>query len=61
VFGKARIDQYFERNRCPENDRLCGEAVWLTQNMLLGPRSDMDDVFNAVEKIHAHGAAIAAA
>lgn len=61
VFGKARIDEYFEQNQCPENDRLCDEAVWLTQNMLLGPRSDMDDIVNAVEKIHAHAAAIAAA
>ena len=28
-----------ERNRCPANDRLCEEAVWFTQTMLLGPRA----------------------
>ena len=35
--AKARLDAWRERNRCPENDRLCAEAVWLTQTMLLGP------------------------
>jgi hypothetical protein len=35
------------------NDRLCNEeAVWITQNMLLGPKSDMDDIATAIEKIH---------
>lgn len=40
-----------ERNQCPENDRLCREAVWFTQNMLLGPKEDMDQIAEAIEKI----------
>jgi dTDP-4-amino-4,6-dideoxygalactose transaminase len=40
-----------ERNRCPANDRLCGEAVWFTQTMLLGPRSSMDRIAGAIRKI----------
>jgi len=45
--------KYMERNQCPENDRLCNEeAVWFTQNMLLGPQSDMDDIVRSIEKIH---------
>lgn len=48
-------DKYMERNQCPENDRLCNEeAVWFTQNMLLGPKSDMDDIAMAIEKIHSN-------
>lgn len=48
-------DKYMERNQCPANDRLCNEeAVWFTQNMLLGPKSDMDDIAMAIEKIHTH-------
>jgi perosamine synthetase len=45
-----------DRNRCPQNDRLCSEAVWLTQTMLLGPRRDMDDIADAVLKVRAHAA-----
>jgi len=52
VYSKERIDAYFEAIACPENDRLCSEAVWFGQTMLLGPQSDMDDIANAIEKIH---------
>ena len=45
-----------DRNRCPENDRLCSEAVWLTQTMLLGPRRDMDDIADAVLRVRTHAA-----
>jgi dTDP-4-amino-4,6-dideoxygalactose transaminase len=45
-----------DRNQCPQNDRLCTEAVWLTQTMLLGPRRDMDDIADAVLKVRAHAA-----
>ncbi|MBM4019787.1 MAG: DegT/DnrJ/EryC1/StrS family aminotransferase [Planctomycetes bacterium] len=52
VYGKAAIEQWADRNRCPENDTLCEEAAWFTQNMLLGPRTDMDQIAAAVRKIH---------
>src|SRR5690606_14342780 len=46
-------DHYMAQNQCPENDALCNEeAVWFTQNMLLGPQSDMDDIAKAIQKIH---------
>ena len=45
------INKYNENNKCPANDRLCNEeAVWLSQNMLLGSKSDMDDIAMAIEK-----------
>ena len=46
------FDGYVERNRCPENERLCEEAVWISQNLLLAEKSDMDDIANAIEKIY---------
>jgi perosamine synthetase len=47
------INKYNDQNKCPVNDRLCNEeAVWLSQNMLLGPKADMDDIFKAIAKIH---------
>ena len=32
-------------------DRMCDEAVWLYQNMLLGTKKDMDAVAAAIEKV----------
>ncbi len=49
--GLARWE---ERNQCPANDQLCEEAVWFTQTMLLGPRADMDQIAEAVRKLHRH-------
>ena len=46
------FDAYVERNRCPENDLLCQEAVWFSQSMLLGTKSDMDDIVAAITKVH---------
>ena len=54
IYGKAELDRLAERNQCPQNERLCTEAVWLTQTMLLGPRSDMDQIADAILKIQRH-------
>jgi dTDP-4-amino-4,6-dideoxygalactose transaminase len=61
VYGKKSIDNWLERNACPENDQLCAEAVWFSQNMLLGPQSDMDQIAEAIVKIRAHAAELARA
>lgn len=55
MYSKEMLDinKYNEQNQCPENDRICDEeAIWLPQNMLLAGKSDMDDVYRAIEKIH---------
>ncbi len=44
--------KYMEQNQCHRNDQLCEEAVWLFHNILLAEKRDMDDIFNAIEKIH---------
>jgi perosamine synthetase len=59
LYPAARLKQWHEKNQCPANDRLCGQAVWLTQNMLLGPRGDMEQIAEAVRKIQAHAAELA--
>jgi perosamine synthetase len=61
IYPKEVLAGWAERNHCPANDRLCEEAVWFTQTMLLGPRQDMDDIANAVRKIHAAAADLAKA
>jgi len=54
IYSKEQITRWDERNRCPENGRLCDEAVWFTQTMFLGPRSDMEQIAEAVRKIQSH-------
>ena len=61
IYPSQRLAAWRERNRCPENDRLCAEAVWLTQTMLLGPRQDMDDIAAAVLKVREHAGRLATA
>ncbi len=53
VYPKKMLDfdGYVERNECPQNDQLCKEAVWFGQNMLLGSKSDMNDIAMAIEKV----------
>lgn len=51
VYGEKRLAEVMEQNRCPDNVRLCKEAVWFTQTMLLGGRSDMDNIVAAIRKI----------
>jgi perosamine synthetase len=52
MYSPKQIERARQMNECPENDRLCSEAVWLFQTLLLGSRKDMDDIANAVEKIY---------
>ncbi len=53
------FNKYLERNKCPQNDILCNEeAVWFSQNILLGSRADMDFIVSAVEKIHKNAESI---
>jgi len=61
LFSKERIALWDERNRCPANDRLCTEAVWMTQSVFLAERRDMEQIAEAVRKIHKHAAELAKA
>jgi dTDP-4-amino-4,6-dideoxygalactose transaminase len=45
------FEKYKKENECPENDKLCVEAVWLMQNMLLSEKTDLDDIAAAIERI----------
>jgi len=53
-YPKERLnyDKYAEENKCPMNEKLCNElAVWIPQNVLLGSKSDMTNIANAIDKI----------
>ena len=54
-YPAERLDyeKYAEENECPLNEKLCNEqAIWITQNILLGSKSDMENIASAIEKIH---------
>ena len=60
IYSDKALNDLAARNRhCPENDQLCQEAVWLTQNMLLGTRQDMDQIAAAIRKIQQQAALLA--
>ena len=61
IYSQGQLDDYWARLDCPANARLCTEAVWFTQTMLLGDRRDMDQIAEAIRKIQAHAGAIASA
>jgi hypothetical protein len=56
VYPDKEIKALEERNVCPENDKLCQEAVWFTQNMFLGNTADMEQIAEAVRKVQKQAA-----
>lgn len=52
LFPEARIKKWRDENILPGNDKLCEQAVTFYQSMLLGTKSDMDDIANAIRKIY---------
>lgn len=62
VYGEQRMKDWLEQTlNCPQNDQVCEQAVWFTQTMLLGPRSDMDQIAEAIRKIQKHAGELARA
>jgi perosamine synthetase len=61
IYPESELARYRERNHCPENDKLCEEAVWFTQTMLIGPRTDMDQIVEAILKVQKHAPELAKA
>jgi perosamine synthetase len=61
LFSAETLARWEERTECPANDKLSEEAAWFTQFTLLGPRSDMDQIAEAILKIQRHAAELAKA
>lgn len=59
IYSEKTMREWLERNQCPQNDKLTGEqAVWFFQNMLLGSRTDMDQIAAAIRKIKKNAKAL---
>jgi len=53
MFSKKRLRRYREENLCPNCDKVCQELVMVwASGPLLGTQDDMDDIINAVFKVH---------
>ena len=62
IYGEKHLNDWYAKNaERPANDIICKDAVWFTQNMLLGPRSDMDQIASAIRRIQKHAGALAKA
>ncbi len=46
---------------CPVNNKLCSQAVWFTQTMMLDTRRGMEQIAEAIAKIEKNASAIKAA
>jgi dTDP-4-amino-4,6-dideoxygalactose transaminase len=62
AFSKEALDWHpyarhcdYRKVRCPVTERVCDhEAIWLTQNVLLGEPEDMEDIARAIRKVRDH-------
>jgi len=56
------FEKYKERNHCPALIKTFNSAIWIWNGgLLLGSRADMDNIINAVDKIHNNAAKIKSA
>jgi len=58
VYGEKTMKDWLERIQCPKNELLTQQAVWFTQTMLLGTKTDMEQIAEAISKIQKHAAEI---
>jgi len=47
------FEKYKQKNHCPMLIRTFNSAIWMSASgMMLGSKADMDDIVNAIDKIH---------
>ena len=52
IYGEKGMKDWFDRNQCPQNDKLTSEeSLWFGQTMFLGSTREMDQIAEAVRKI----------
>lgn len=61
IYGQERMNRWLEQNQCPVNDQLCQDAAWFSQQALLGDRSKMDRIAEAIRDIQKRAGELAKA
>ena len=60
IYGEKTMQQWLERNQCPQNDILSEEqGIWFTQNLLLGTKTQMEQLADGIRKIQKYSAELA--
>lgn len=52
LYSEERLDDYRASLNLPEVEKLCKETVGFHSNTLLGPKSDIDDIYKAILKVY---------
>lgn len=53
MYSAKRLQEYREQNTCPHCDEVCQNVVaFWSSGILLGEKEDMDDIVNAILKVH---------
>ena len=61
IYGSKKMKDWAERNQFPKNDLLCNEqSVWFSQTLLLGTRTQMEQIAEGIRKIRKNAAELAA-
>jgi len=51
IYSQDRLKRYREMNRCPANNKLAEEGLFFSQICLMGSRSDVDQIAEAIARI----------
>ncbi len=60
IYSDKEVTEFEERNQCPANDRLCEVALHFSQPVLLGTKSDIEDIGIAMRKVQGQAGALRA-
>lgn len=52
IYSEQRLKDYWDQNHCPENDILCEQGMFMGQEPLLGSKSDMEQIAEAIKKVY---------
>ncbi len=53
MYSPKRLEEYREQNACPRCDEVCQKVIaFWASGILLGEKRDMDDIVNAIFKVH---------
>lgn len=59
IYGKKRLDRWRDENQLPANDRMIETTCWLSQNLLLAEKEDMELIAAAIRRLQKHASAVA--
>jgi dTDP-4-amino-4,6-dideoxygalactose transaminase len=51
VFSQERLEKYRRQIHLPKNDELSSTGLWIGQETLIGEKSDVDDMLEAIQKV----------